>query len=92
MLLRRRVGKKRLNKNPARHLSRANLTFGPNGYLYGMSGQNQVRAYDVYTGLLVRDFEVSVLEFGPALAFVPEPATLILLGLGGIALRRKKRC
>ena len=57
------------------------------GYLYGIGSDNLYKI-DASDGSYSVIDDVTVPVSG--LAYVPEPATLLLLGLGGLLIRRKR--
>jgi outer membrane protein assembly factor BamB len=69
------------------------LTFGIDGNLYVSSeGSNSVKRYDGITGAFIDDFVISgsggLLMPTYNLFVIPEPATLLLLGLGGLLIKK----
>ncbi len=57
-------------------------------------GSNELYSFDPYTGVATKigNFNSTIFSDGFAgLAVVPEPATLMLLGLGGLSLLRRRR-
>lgn len=65
------------------------MVFGPDDNLYVTSfGTHEVLRYDGQTGAFIDAFATCTEPTG--LTFVPEPATLLLLGFGALALLRKR--
>jgi len=69
----------------------ASLDFGPDDNLYGLWHDDFYRIdLNTLTPTLVRELSISYFEsYRSSLTFVPEPSTLLLLGLGTLFLRRK---
>jgi len=64
------------------------LTYGPDGNLYGRGSNGYFYKYDFSTGvrsLFIDDLSVA------SWTFIPEPATLGMLALCGLAVLRRRR-
>ncbi len=65
--------------------------FVTGGPLANIPGSNSLYSFDPFTGeqFLIADYENQIVGSGlSGLTFVPEPATLVLLSIGGIFIRR----
>jgi sugar lactone lactonase YvrE len=69
------------------------LIFGPNGNLYVASSEtDKILRYDGVSGAFIDTFASGGgLDFPTDIIFTPEPATILLLGLGSLTLLRKCR-
>lgn len=69
------------------------LTYAPDGFLYGADaylGVADMYRIDPLTGQLFNLGSTGITELNGLLA-IPEPVTLLLLGLGGLTLSRRRR-
>jgi len=71
------------------------IAFGPDGNLYVSStwGENQIIRYNGRTGAFIDQFVTPSsggLSHPTYLLFTPEPASIILLGIGGLMLRKRR--
>lgn len=68
------------------------MAFGGDGFLYVTSGRSQVLKFNDQTGVYAGVFASTNLNGGAFLTVVPEPGTVAAVGVGCVAmLRRRKR-